>query len=130
HRLIATSLHPRWQQILQWVGPSRVGIGIAIDVAALLSRSRDPLEDLPRLAPIVDPRTFEMHDLDMDATGAGNFNGLLHPLHDLVRLVPDVREITRIVSFQESTEGHHFVWFGKAARRGKQARRHAERAGA
>ena len=84
HRLIAADLHPGRQQVLQRVGAGGVGIGVAIDVAALGPRLFDAIEDLRRLAPIVDPRAFQMHDLDMDRISTRHRDRLLDRLEHLV----------------------------------------------
>jgi len=67
-------------KILQRVGAGGVGVGVAIDVAALRAGFLDASEDLRRLAPIVDPRAFQMHDLDVDRKRARHRDGLFDGL--------------------------------------------------
>ena len=130
HRRVAADLDPGRQQVLQRVGAGGIGVGVAIDVAARGARLVDAVEDLRRLAPIVDPRAFQMHDLDMDREGSGSRDCLLDRLQHPVRLVADMGEIAGVVTRHDRDEGHDLGGLGKAAGRGEQAGRQSQRAGA
>jgi hypothetical protein len=56
-----------------------------------------------------------MHDLDMDAAGAGDIDRLVYGLHDPISFIADVSEIRGVVTFQDRAKSHHFVRLGKAA---------------
>ena len=130
HRRHAAGLHPLRQQVLQRVGAGGIGVGVAIDVEAARLGGGDHLQRLPRLAPVVGARAFEMHDLDMDAASFRDVDRLLQRLDHLAGLVAQMGEVAGVVALQHMAERRHLVRPGIGAGRREQPRRHAERAGA
>ena len=117
HRLQPVRLNPLRQQVLQRVAARRIGIGVAIDGEALLPRRLDHRQDLRGFTPIVEPRAFEMDDLDMYTAGPGNVDRLLDRFDDVVRFIAQVGEIGGIVALQHIAQCHHLGAVGIAAGR-------------
>ena len=128
HRLQATLLDPRWENLVQIraAGHVWIDVGVRADASSAgINQALDRGADTPGVALGGD---LQVRDLRADAVPLGNCNRLVDRVHQVVGLVADVRDVDPVDTLQLLAQRCQLVEVGELAGDVHQSATHTPRA--